>query len=143
MKLFRKEAVPVTIDRNTLHKNLKLLRTMHSISQEDLSSAIHLARSTYSAYETGAKTPDLQTLDALAALYDISFDSLVNYDLSEGLLNRIYFANDNKEAIDLLNSYQGLSVSSKFLIAQRLDVLLEKEDSLYRSSLTSKDIKKK
>lgn len=133
----------MAVSLEILNKNMRLLRTSKGISQEELAAVIHLARTTYSAYETGVKTPDLQTLDALAALYDISFDSLVNHDLSEGLLNRIYFINDNEEMIDLLNAYQSLSVSSKFLIAQRLDVLLEKEDSLYRESLVIRDSIKK
>lgn len=133
----------MTVSPEILHRNLKLLRMAHNISQEELAATIHLARSTYSAYETGTKTPDLQTLDALTAIYDISFDSLVNYDLSEGIINKIYFTGENREMADLLNSYQALSVSSKFLIAQRLDVLLEKEDSLYRNALTPGEETKK
>lgn len=125
----------MAVSLELLNKNMKLLRTSIGISQEELAGIIHLTRTTYCAYETGVKPPDLQTLDALAALYNISFDSLINYDLSEGLLHRVCFTSDNEEMKDLLNAYQGLSVSSKFLISQKLDVLLEKEDCLYRNSL--------
>ena len=125
----------MTVNFETLHKNMRLLRITNDISQEELASTIHLTRSTYSAYESGAKTPDLQTLDALVTLYNISFDSLVNYDLSEGLINRIYFTEDNKDLALLLNTYQSLSVFSKFLISQRVNLLLEKEMAIYRRSL--------
>lgn len=121
----------MAVSPEILHKNIKLLRHSKGISQEVLSSVIHLTRTTYSSYETGTKCLDLQTIDALARLYEISFDSLVNYDLSEGLLNRIYFSDDNKETADLLNTYQSLSVPSKFLVCQRLDILMEKEEALY------------
>ena len=129
----------MAVDLKTLHKNIRLLRTAHGISQEELASTIHLTRSTYSAYESGAKVPDLQTLDALVALYDISFDSLVNYDLSDGLINRICFMEENKELALLLNAYQSLSISSKFLISQRLNLLLEKELSLYKGSFANEE----
>ncbi len=121
----------MTISQEILQKNIKLLRHSKGISQEKVAAIMHLARTTYCAYETGARQLDLQSIDALARLYDISFDSLVNYDLSEGILNRIYFSDDNKEMVDLLNAYQSLSISSKFLICQKLDALLEKEESLY------------
>lgn len=126
----------MTVTQEILNKNIRLLRWSKGISQEKLSNAIHLTRTTYCAYETGLKPIDLQTIDALANLYDISFDSLVNYDLSEAPMNRIYFSEENKDLADLLNTYQYLSISSKFLLSHRLDMLQNKEKSLY------KDIKK-
>lgn len=121
----------MAVELETLRKNIKLLRTVRGISQEELSDAIHLARTTYSAYEKGTKPIDLQTLDALSAIYNISLESLVNYDLSEGLFHRIYLMQENESLADLLNDYQGLSVASKALIVQQLDLLLKREEALY------------
>ena len=115
----------------TLSKNLKLLRTMNNISQDDLAAEIHLARSTYSTYETGVKVPDLQTIDALSAIYNIGFDSLVNNDLSEGLMHKIYFEKENKELAEVMNDYQSLSIASKKIIMERIDVILEREAIFY------------
>ncbi|MDO4745584.1 MAG: helix-turn-helix transcriptional regulator [Bacillota bacterium] len=114
------------IDEN-LPGNLRLLRLSAGISQEKLASSIHLARSTYSAYENGTKTIDLQTLDALSAFFDINLDSLINYDLSEGLLNKIYFNEQNRYLAGLLSTYQRLSVTSKFLIALKISALEDKK----------------
>lgn len=122
----------MTVTQDILHKNIRLLRNTKGASQEIISAVIHLTRTTYSAYETGVKSVDLQTIDALARLYDISFDSLVNYDLSEGIFNRIYFSEEYKDLAELLNAYQALSVSSKFLLSQRMDMLQAKEKALYR-----------
>lgn len=121
----------MALNLETLQKNMKLLRTARGISQEELADAIYLARSTYSAYETGVKPVDLQTLDALSAIYNISLDSLVNYDLSKGLFHRIYLSRENESLANLLNDYQSLSVASKALIIQRLDLLLRSEEALY------------
>ena len=108
-----------------LCKNLKLLRTVHGMNQDELAAKIYITRSTYSAYETGSKVPDIQTLDALAAIYNIGFESLVNHDLSKGLLSRIYF------------------VASKNVIMERLDVLLEREAVFYQEfAYPNKNMKK-
>ena len=119
------------IDLELLSRNIKLLRTIHGISQEELSDDICITRSTYSAYETGAKIPDLQTIDALAAIYDIGFESLVNHDLSRGLLNRIYLSSSDRQLAALLNNYESLSVASKNVVTERLDILLERESVFY------------
>lgn len=116
-----------------ISKNLKLLRTVRGISQETLAADVCITRSTYSDYETGVKIPDLQTLDALSALYGIGFESLVNYDLSAGLLNRIYFNDGDKDLAKLLNNYESLSIASKNMITERLNILLHREAVIYNA----------
>lgn len=119
------------MDLRLLRKNLRLLRNIHGFSQEDLSAHICITRSTYSSYETGAKIPDLQTLDALSAIYDIGFESLISHDLSKGLLSRIYFNNNDNGLAEIINDYESLSVASKNIIIERLDILLERESVFY------------
>ena len=121
-----------TVDLELISNNLKFLRITHGFSQEYLASEICITRSTYSTYETGVKIPDLQTLDALSAIYDIGFESLVHHDLSKGILNRVYFDNDNKELSKTLNDYQSLSIAGKNAIAERIDILLERESVFYK-----------
>ena len=119
-------------DFRTLRNNMRLLRITRGISQEDLAMEIHIARSTYSTYETGGKIPDLQTIDALSYLYDISFDSLVNHDLSKGLLQQVYLnLADDGELARILNDYQSLSIASKNIILEKIDTLLERESIFY------------
>ena len=114
-----------------LCRNIKLLRAFHCLSQEDVAGAINIARSTYSTYESGSKNIDLQTIDSLARLYNISFDSLANHDLSRGIFHRIYFDHDRNSLKSLLNNYQSLSIISRNLVEERLDVLLEREGIFY------------
>ena len=59
------------IDTRILAKNLKLLRTMRGISQDELSAAIYTARTTYASYENGTKVPSLPCIDAIASFYSI------------------------------------------------------------------------
>lgn len=121
----------MAVDLVTLGNNMRFLRLSRRASQEELTNFIYMTRSTYSSFENGQKVPDLQTLDAICAIYDISFDSLVNYDLTKGLIREIYFEPHNKEFADVLNKYQSLSVPSKFLLRQRVEILLEKENALF------------
>lgn len=127
----------------TLCSNLKLLRTSRELSQENVATSIKLARSTYSTYESGAKSIDMQTIDSLAAFYNVSFDSLANHDLSKGIFNKIYFDDSKKSLIPLLNSYQSLSVISRNLINERLNVLLEREGIFYEEYCRREDEIKK
>lgn len=112
-----------TLKRNIntlLFTNIKYLRKKHKLSQEELSESLHLARSTYSSYETGSKLPDLQTLCALSAFYGISIDSLVNIDMSKGLYNQIYCSETYQELASIAKFYQSLSAPSKIFITQHL-----------------------
>lgn len=128
------------IDTEILSNNIKHLRIQKGWSQEDLAADIHIARSTYSTYETGAKVPDLQTIDALAAKFDIGFEGLVSYDLRDGLVSRIYLEQDNEDLVKLLNDYQNLSAASKNLVVENLRILLEREYVFYQSYANKKGL---
>ena len=48
-------------DFHTLITNMKALRIFSGSSQEQTSASLHLSRSTYASYESGLRTPDLDT----------------------------------------------------------------------------------
>ena len=83
--------------------------------------------------------PSLPCIDAIASFYDIGLESLVNHDLSTGLLSRIYFEDENKQLAELVNEYESLSIASKNIVAERLDVLLERESVFYGETSTYSD----
>jgi len=130
----------MNIDLDLLSRNIRHLRMKKGWSQEDLAADIHIARSTYSTYETGVKVPDLQTIDALAAKYDIGFEGLVSYDLTDGLVSRIYLEQDDEDLVGLLNDYQNLSVASKNLVMENLRILLDRESVFYQSYTKKKGL---
>lgn len=125
-----------------LAANLKFLRTAYGMSQAELARKIHIHRSTYCSYETGAKLPDLKTLDALTSVYNIGFESLINHDLSSGLMSKIYFDAKGRAIADLLHDYEKLSISSKSIIMERLDVLIEREAVFYQEFANPRKNKK-
>lgn len=65
-----------------LADNMRELRITNEYSQQFVSNHIHIARQTYSLYETGRRIPDLKTVCDLADLYHIPVDLLLYIDLS-------------------------------------------------------------
>lgn len=63
--------------------NLKLLRKRKQKSQEEVSKALQLTRSTYSGYENSAAEPSIETLLAIGKYFKVSIDKLLKSDLSK------------------------------------------------------------
>ena len=66
--------------KNMIHVNLSYLRNLNGFSLEYVSERIGVSRQAVAKWETGETTPDLVNTSALAKLYDVSIDDLINYD---------------------------------------------------------------
>ncbi|USG64037.1 helix-turn-helix transcriptional regulator [Brevibacillus ruminantium] len=60
-----------------LGQRLKECRKAKKLTQQELSDALSLNRSTYAKYETGDNEPDNQTLQKLADFFDVKIDYLL------------------------------------------------------------------
>lgn len=60
-----------------LAKNLLTLRKLHNMTQDDLGRLLNISRQAYSNYETGKRTPDLDSLMILVQFYNITLDELI------------------------------------------------------------------
>ena len=56
---------------------LKDLRTSRNISQQVVADYLEISRQAYSNYETGARTPDYETLLKLGEFFSVSVDELL------------------------------------------------------------------
>lgn len=66
--------------------NLNTLRKRAGFSQEYIAEKIGVSRQAVAKWETGETVPDLENAMALARLFNISLDNLVNYEAQkEGL----------------------------------------------------------
>lgn len=70
------------------HENLISLRKINQMSQEDLAEKIGISRQTLSKYETGDALPDIEKCKALADIFGVSLDDLVNTFLWHGKSGR-------------------------------------------------------
>ena len=66
-------------------ENLIQLRKLHQMSQEELADRIQVSRQTLSKYETGESLPDIEKCKALADVFGITVDDLINYEKKDGL----------------------------------------------------------
>ncbi len=70
------------MNENFFGKNLKFMRKRRNRTQDDVSSALDMKRSTVSGYENGIAEPGIQTLLTFSAYYKIPVDVLLKQDLS-------------------------------------------------------------
>lgn len=59
--------------------NLRTLRKAHKYSQEDVADKIKVTRQAVAKWESGETLPDIVNCMALAKLYDVTIDQLVNH----------------------------------------------------------------
>jgi len=104
--------------------NIKFLRRRRGRTQDDVSSALQMKRSTLSGYENGVAQPGIDALVAFSGYFNISLDTMLKVDLTHlsesqlGELERGYdayirgsnlrvltttVAPDNRENIELVN----------------------------------------
>ena len=123
-------------DFHTLITNMKALRIFSGSSQEQTSASLHLSRSTYASYESGLRTPDLDTLQKLSALYHVSLSDLVYASMEELIMLQIHYQKNESLLRDVLPLYESLSPFDKSRIIEQIDILKREElfvISLYHS----------
>lgn len=62
---------------NTLSHNLQTARKKTGLSQNDVANLLHITRQSVSQWENGHSCPDLQNLQLLSEIYQISVDNLI------------------------------------------------------------------
>lgn len=72
-------------------KNIKQFRNERDLSQETLAESIHVTRQTVSSWETGRTQPDIEMIETLAGVFDISVEELIY-----GKKNRVGFEAEKK-----------------------------------------------
>ena len=69
---------------NYLSVNIRYLRKLNLLTQQDLADKIHLKRSLIGAYEEGRAVPKIPVLQEFASLFGITVDQLIGSDLEKG-----------------------------------------------------------
>jgi len=64
---------------NMININLKRLRKINQYTQEEVAEKINVSRQAVAKWENGESTPDINSCIALAKLYNVTMDDLVNH----------------------------------------------------------------
>ena len=102
---------------------LKELREQRRLNQEGLALSLNVSQSTISAYEVGERTPDLETLLAIAEFFHVSLGYLV--DLSD-VKQKIAQSDLTPDELEHLSIYRQLSHSEKEKVKAYIDGLQRK-----------------
>ena len=60
-------------------KTLRELRKKKGCSQDEIAKILKINRTTYTKYETGVSQPDFETLRKLCEIYEVDYNTLLNY----------------------------------------------------------------
>lgn len=63
--------------------SLKEIRLAHGKTQSEVAEYLNIARASYTNIENGKRSPDVETLIALADFYSVSIDSLLGRTMQE------------------------------------------------------------
>ena len=101
---------------------LKEIRTKKGFTQQQVADALEITKGTYSGYETGRREPDVFKIKALAQLFDVSGDAL----LETGFNNEIKFTSEEKTHI---KKYRTLDEHGKKLVDNVLNLECERVET--------------
>ncbi|XCP85994.1 helix-turn-helix transcriptional regulator [Roseburia hominis] len=62
--------------KNKFHENLTILRKARNYTQAQIADRLDISRSTYANYEAGKRSPDLDMLEKISVVLDVSIDEL-------------------------------------------------------------------
>lgn len=66
-----------------LSQKLKQLRENNGYTQQQVADALNIERSTYTYYETGKTTPDINTIAKLSKIFKVSYSELLEDEDSQ------------------------------------------------------------
>ena len=123
-------------------ENLKTLRLVHNLSQDDIVEYTGSCRSIYTHYELGTRTPDPESLYIITSKLGIEMSALFEPDHDTFMKILASSTALTKDAQKLLRLYNRMSPYHKGSLMERAIVLteLEDEDIEKRKSMMTKSI---
>lgn len=70
-------------EKSMINQNLLTLRKIHQLTQEEVAEKINVSRQAVAKWESGETVPDINNCNALAKLYNVTIDDLLNYSEDE------------------------------------------------------------
>ena len=114
-------------------KNLKLIRKLRKVTQDELAKSINTTRSCISNYEHGTRQPDGETIRLIADYFDVSIDYLLG---RSSIRMSVRTEEELRELEELSNSLhtlthldlRGVSTNIKCALLEYYDFLIKQKD---------------
>ena len=108
-------------------QKLRKLRKKFNMTQENVADCIHVSRSTIAGYEKKGRQPSHEKLTAIAELFEVPVDYLLNDDEDIITISPSRLMTNSDDELNLLLAYRNLSRSSKRDLKKYIKLLEEKE----------------
>ncbi|WP_343101984.1 S24 family peptidase [Romboutsia sp. MSSM.1001216sp_RTP31141st1_G3_RTP31141_220114] len=123
---------------NNFPRNLKRIRQLYKLSQEELGSKINVSKQTISKYEKGLTEPNFHTLIELSKLLDCSLDELVFGNINSISKNPISLKLIIENKIDILKNELNFAINDYFEYEEDNGLIEYAEELTYEINPKSK-----
>lgn len=108
-------------------QNLRILRTSHGLTQDEMATIIGCSRPLYTHYEAGRRAHDCESLFTVAAHFGIDMSSLFEPEMHDFLNIIANGINTAEQFSEITHIYNQLSPYSRGRLAERARALLDEE----------------
>ena len=108
-------------------KNLRELRRKAGLSQQQLAEILGPSQRSINKYENHAVEPDIETLIAMAKLFNTSVDYLIGNTCINHIIEPTTRFDLNRDEEKLLTNYRKASIKEKSIIQNTLNAFLNKK----------------
>lgn len=93
----------------------KQLRLSAGLTQDELSNALNLSKSTISMYENGNREPDFETLECIADYFNVDMNTLIGYKNQPPTTIAAHFDGDEytEEELDKIKEFAAFVKSNR------------------------------
>lgn len=107
--------------KDEIAKRIKALRMSHGISQAELARLINCGQSTIAMYETGKRTPDFDTIDYLADIFNVApYDIIYSEAEIKTIIENAESSTLSIDETQLIKAYRAATESAKEIAFETL-----------------------
>lgn len=110
-------------------QKLRKLRKKFNMTQKNVADCIHVSRSAIAGYEKKGRQPSHEKLTAIADLFEVPVDYLLNDEEDTITLSPSRLTTNSDDELNLLLAYRSLFRSSKRDLKKYMKLLKEKDAS--------------
>ena len=91
---------------DNFNENLKLAREKKNMTQKEVADGIGVAKSTYSLYESGNREPNVQTINKISDVLNVSADELLGLNSENTTIAAHFDGNEyTAEELEAIRAY--------------------------------------
>lgn len=125
--IYRKRTKNLYKGTNFIADNLRILRILNGLTQEEIAKELGCSRSAYSKLESELKFANFPILYKISLFYNVDLDYIVYFNITAHLLSLVKRTSISIDPLDFVESYSKLSEAAKGDIDRRMQAILQHE----------------